>query len=170
MVIWRESWKKTAPADLNLNKTGVIHIEGLNMEMCLPEDYAAFMQVADGIVILNDERHFLGRYGNGTEVLELEYTYNFELVLSSTRSYYDPLYHSDFTLPKWYVGIAQADSQGYTVEVLINVVKGSEDYGKVYSWTRSNDPWMDGNNKQGLGFVADSFSDFMNNLTTYESL
>lgn len=54
--------------------------------------------------------------------------------------------------------------------MLICVEEGSRDYGKVYAWKSSQDPWMEGDNTIGLGFVANSFTEFMNNLTARENL
>ena len=55
-------------------------------------------------------------------------------------------------------------------DVLLCCLKDHHDYGKVFVWPRSDDPWMEGTNTIGLGFVADNFSEFINNLTARENL
>ncbi|KGJ01598.1 hypothetical protein SAMN04487972_1633 [Paracoccus halophilus] len=73
-------------------------------------------------------------------------------------------------LPLGFMGIGYAEPAPNGVDVVLNVDTSSLDYGKVYAWVRTNDPWMTGNNKRGLGFVADSFTEFMNNLTDKKNL
>lgn len=67
-----------------------------------------------------------------------------------------------------HIGTAEGDKE-YT-SVLLSVRKREPDYGKVFTWMETQDPWMEGDNTQGLGFVADSFTDFMNNLTDRKNL
>ena len=47
----------------------------------------------------------------------------------------------------------------------MNVDRKSPDFGKVYNWARAGDPWGEGDNTEGLGFVTNSFTELMNNLS-----
>ncbi|KGJ01597.1 hypothetical protein SAMN04487972_1632 [Paracoccus halophilus] len=73
-------------------------------------------------------------------------------------------------VPDGFINIGHAEPGPDGIYVLLNVDANSQDYGKVYAWINANDPWMIGDNTRGLGFVADSFTEFMNNLTDRKNL
>jgi hypothetical protein len=75
---------------------------------------------------------------------------------------------ADRCLPPIFVSIGYAEPG--PMDVVMNVEQGDPDFGKVYVWFPSHDPWMTGTNTRELGFVANSFADFMNNLARREAL
>ncbi|SFA52378.1 hypothetical protein SAMN04487972_109104 [Paracoccus halophilus] len=87
-----------------------------------------------------------------------------------TWGFQESLYHDGYMVPKGYVDIGTAEGDKEYTSVLLSVRKGESDFGKVFTWMESHDPWMEGENTQGLGFVADSFTEFMNNLTDRQNL
>ncbi len=168
MISWSDAWQKDTPIDPKVLSVGPIDFGGAIGSVVLPTDYLEFMRESDGLTIRDEERYFIGHCSSGSEVFRYEYGWSFSDVIHLSSSFYESMFHNEAELPKGYIGIAQADGDESTVQVLICVSKSSKDYGKVYCWELCHDPWMTGGNTIGLGFVANSFTDFMNSLTTHD--
>ncbi|GAA6176448.1 SMI1/KNR4 family protein [Sulfitobacter pacificus] len=166
-LVWRENWQLNDPAELNLNMDGSFTIKDPVGDIFLPDDYIAFMRRSEGAALRDRGSCFLGQFHDGVIIFEIEWLGSLRnLRLSTRRNYYDD--EAEDLLPRFlaFIGYAEPGPS----DVLINVSKGDPDYGKVYVWTPAKDPWMTGDNTRGLGWVADSFADFMNNLAPKEAL
>jgi len=168
---WKTTWEKDDPAELTLNTDGSVTFSGPTGPVFLPDDYQAFLLTSDGIGAKDyDARWFVTTYPDGIKILELEYLSGFSSVQNLTWGFQENVYHDGYTVPKGYIHIGTAEGDANYTSVLLSVRKGEPDYGKVFTWMQTQDPWMEGDNTIGLGFVADSFTTFMNNLAPRDSL
>ncbi|KGJ02593.1 hypothetical protein IT41_17120 [Paracoccus halophilus] len=155
---------------MSFNRDGSVAFGGSVGDVFIPEDYRDFMLYTDGVGTKETGSWFLTRYRDGVKILELEYLSEFFSVVNQTWGFKASLYHDGYTVPEGYMDIGTAEGDREYTSVLLSVRKGESDYGKVFTWMQSHDPWMEGENTQGLGFVADSFTDFMNNLAERKNL
>lgn len=169
-VIWKSEWEKEEPASIDFNADGSITFSGNVGDIFLPDDYKDFLLYSDGVGTKDTGTWFLSKYDDGIRILELEYLSEFFSVDNRTWSFRQNLYHDGYTVPKGYIHIGTAEGDREYTSVLLSVRKGEADYGKIFTWMQTQDPWMEGENTQGLGFVADSFTEFMNNLTDRKNL
>lgn len=169
-VNWRPEWEREDPADMSVNRDGSITFAGPVGKVFLPDEYKEFMMYTDGVGTKDTGTWFLTRYNDGVRILELEYLSDFFSVNNRTWGYRENLYHDGYTVPEGYIHIGTAEGDKEYTSVLLSVRKGEPDYGKVFTWMETQDPWMEGDNTQGLGFVANRFTEFMNNLTDRKNL
>ena len=170
-IIFNPEWQlDDDPAEFEIDKDGKIDFGEDQGLLRLPQDYLDFMAITNGAVLIGDTKksYFIIRFRDGTDIWPLDELYYDELVVSQTDAYQDGLYYDEkrCRIPPGYVTIANVNSH----IALICAIEGHEDYGKIYGWRFSQDPWMEGNNTFGLGYIADSFTAFMNNLEVEEAL
>jgi hypothetical protein len=167
-IIWRPEWQLDPPADITFNADGSVPFGEPIGDLHLPPDYLGFMQRSEGAALRDRGSWFLARFHDGTLMCEIEWLGDMRNLRLGTRSYYrDPEMAQNY-LPPTYVNIGFAEPG--PMDVVMNVAVGGPDYGKVYVWFPSRDPWMTGSNTRGLGYVAGSFADFMNGLAPKENL
>jgi hypothetical protein len=164
-LIYRPQWQLNQPAQLELNSDGSFPIGEPVGNVFLPPDYVSFMRHSEGAALRDKGSWFLGRFNEGVMLFEIEWLGRLRNLMLATRSY-----RRHERLPAFYVFIGYAEPGPGGSDVVMNVQPGDPDYGKVFVWIKANDPWMTGDNTRGLGFVANSFNDFMNNLAPKERL
>ena len=170
-ITWNPKWQLKAPAAFDFNPDGSVTFKGPVGDVFLPADYVAFMQVSDGAALRDKGAWFIARFDDGVMLLQIEWLGDMRSVMLGTWEFYEHPDPATHILPQLFVNIGYADpAHPDGAEVVMNVVKGDPDYGKVYAWVKANDPWMTGDNTRGLGHVADSFTAFMNGLTDRENL
>ncbi|MGL5011980.1 MAG: hypothetical protein ACRC6I_19085 [Paracoccaceae bacterium] len=91
-------------------------------------------------------------------------------MMLSTWGYQENVYHDGYTVPKGYVHIGQCEGDANYTDLQLCCIPGHPDYGKVFTWVNTQDPWMTGDNTRGLGFAANSLTQLLNNLTQREVL
>ncbi|MEL6476714.1 MAG: SMI1/KNR4 family protein [Pseudomonadota bacterium] len=160
-------WQLNPPATLDLDAEGRLPLlRGLD-PIRLPEDYAAFLRKSEGAALRDKDAHFLAHFKDGVRILEIEWLGNIKNLRVGTSNYLLDN-QTDRLIPDGYAKIGFAEPGPY--DVVICVREGEEDYGKVYVWLQAFDAWMTGDNSLGLGWVADSFTAFMNGLAAREAL
>jgi hypothetical protein len=168
--MWRPEWQLDQPANIELNEDGTVTFKGPIGRILLPDQYLAFLRHSDGAALRDKGSWFLGRFHDGVVLFEIEWLGGLDTAMHGTWAFYettDPALHK---LPLTYVSIGYAEPGSGGSDVVMNVQPGDPDYGKVFVWIKANDPWMTGDNTRGLGFVANGFNDFMNNLAPKERL
>ena len=173
----RPEWDLDDPADIKVNRDGSVTFKGPVGDVFLPQDYFSMLKISDGIGIDIDDKNawFLGDFQNGFVILNYYGASRINNVMHGTWGYFDNDEHGKPLLPEGFIRIGisaphHLDMTKGEFDVLLCCLKDHHDYGKVFVWPRSDDPWMEGTNTIGLGFVADSFTEFMNNLTAQENL
>ncbi|PID35784.1 MAG: hypothetical protein CR993_08525 [Rhodobacterales bacterium] len=169
-INWKPTWEREEPAEIIFNQDGSVHFDDLVGDVWLPEDYKEFMLYSNGLGTKDTNSWFVSDYPNGPKILELEYLSEFFSVKNGTLGFQVNMFHDGYTVPKGYIDIGTAEGDANYTSVLLSVRKEAPDYGQVFTWMQTQDPWMEGENTTGLGFVANSFTEFMNNLTARENL
>jgi hypothetical protein len=164
-IIWRKEWQLNPPADLPFNPDGTVAFGEPVGNLRLPADYIGFMSISEGAALRDKGSWFLGRFSDGLALFEIEWLGGVRNLILTTNSYRR---HGRVSPNHVFIGYAEPGPDGS--DVVLNAAVGDPDYGKVFVWIRANDPWMTGDNTRGLGFVANSFNDFMNNLAPKEAL
>jgi hypothetical protein len=167
-IIWRKEWQLDHPIEIPVNADGSVAFGDPVGDLFLPSDYLGFMQVSDGAALRDRGSWFFAQFLDRRLKCQVEWLGGWRNLRLGTRSFYfgtDP----EFLLPKTYANIGYAEpalhqNEQSPFEVVMSITSLSLDYGKVYIWSPSHDPWMTGTNTRGLGFVADSFAAFMNGL------
>jgi len=176
-LIWNPLWQLSAPDPFDLNANGSTTFKGPVGDVFLPEDYLLFMQTAGGAALRDRGSWFLAKFLDEQLVCEIEWLGNTSSVMFATWDFYTEPEKN--LLPQQFISIGYAEvkqhkSEKYKANDGCNVVMcadtDSADYGKVFIWIKpaqsleNVDAWMKGNNSLGIGYVADSFNDFMNNF------
>ena len=171
-IIWNPKWQLNPPTQFDFNSDGSVTFEGPVGSIFLPDDYIGFMQVSGGAALRDKGSWFIARFdGDGVALMQIEWLGSLDTVMFGTWRLYETPEPETHRLPQKYVTIGFADPANPDgADVVMNVNRDDPDYGKVYVWITANDPWMTGDNTKGLGYVADSFTDFMNGLTDRENL
>ena len=160
-------WQLDEPADVPLDQDGRFALlHGLS-PIRLPDDYLAFLRISEGAALRDKDAHFLARFKDGIRILEIEWLGDLVTLEIGTSNYLLDN-RQDRLVPEGFAKIGFAEPGPY--DVVLNVREGDADRGKVYVWLQALDPWMTGDNTLGLGWVADSFTEFMNGLTARENL
>ena len=154
-------WQLDIPGEFTISKDGRVQFREPLGAVLLPRDYLDFMKMSDGAVLRYRDAWFIARFPQGIKIVEIDYLSEMENVIGHS-------YVARMSMPNGFISIGASELE--EMDILIGVEEGSCDYGKIYAWKSSVDPWMEGNNTIGLGFVADSFTEFMNNLTARENL
>jgi hypothetical protein len=155
---------------MTLNADGTLTFSGPTGNVLLPPDYLAFMQLTDGAWTKGPDAWFITRYDSGVKILELEGVHGWRSVMLGTWGYQENLYHNEFTVPQGYVSIGQCEGDAAYTDLQLCCIPGHPDYGRVFTWMNTQDPWMTGDNMRGLGLAANSFTELMNNLTFKDQL
>lgn len=173
----RSQWELNDPARILFNSDGSVKFKGPVGDLFLPDDYLALLKITDGLGIDYDDEDawFVARFPNGPVILNAYGVKNLRGLMLSTWRYFDNEDHGRPLVPDGFISIgtaapAPSDIAKGEFDVLLCCLRGHGDYGKVYAWPQSEDPWMEGENTSGLGFVANSFTEFMNNLTDRKNL
>lgn len=162
-------WQLEVPGDFSVTRDGKVDYGGDLGLVAVPKDYIEFMQSSDGAVLRDRDGWFVAQFPAGSVVAEVDSIFEMENAVFASKTVNKTFAGaSGPALPPTYISIGDCELE--RMDVLICVQDGSNDYGKVYVWHNTTDPWMEGNNTKGLGYVADSFTDFMNNLTARENL
>ena len=168
-------WDLNDPGHVPVNPDGTVTFKGPVGDVALPGDYVELLQKTDGLGTKDKQAWFVAHFAKGAVILELEWLGELANAMSVTWGYFDALDHDLPLVPEGYIFIGRAfphyeDATKGDFDVLLCCLPDHHDRGKVFAWPRSADPWMEGDNRHGLGFVADSFSDFMNTLAAREDL
>jgi hypothetical protein len=166
----RPHWRIEAPAPIKLNPDGTLTFSGPIGPVLLPPSYLEFLQLSDGLLTRGDDSWFISHYEHGPKILQLEYLSTLFSVMNGTWGYQDNVYHDGYTVPKGYAKIGTVEGDGNYTDLQLCVIPGHPDYGKVFTWMQSQDPWMTGENTQGLGYAGTDFVSFMNGLTFKDRL
>jgi hypothetical protein len=166
----RPHWSVDPPTDFTLNPDGTLTFQGPIGDILLPPDYLEFLRFCDGMGVRGDDSWFISGYDAGPKILQLEYLCSLFSVMNGTWRYRDNLYHKEIVAPPGYVCIGQCEGDGNYTDLQLCVIPGHPDYGKVFTWMQSQDPWMTGENTQGLGYAGTDFTSFMNGLTFKDRL
>ena len=166
----RSHWKLKAPANISLNPDQTMTFQGPVGDVLLPEDYLAFLRMTDGLWVKGPDSWFVTGYDVGPLILQLEGLVDLSSVMLGTWFYQENLYHDDITVPPGYIKIGQAEGDADYTHVQLCCIPGHPDYGRVFTWMNTQDPWMTGDNMRGLGLAANSFTELMNNLTYKDRL
>jgi len=129
----------------------------------LPQDYKKFItRYSGGITPTEEDNFIIAQFKDESIEVQLDYLISLEDLVSEYSFNYESIYEgkSNSKLPEQHVIIAS----GSIDDFVLNVDRESANFGKVYNWTRAGDPWGIGDNTEGFGLVADSFTDLMNNL------
>ncbi len=168
-IIINPKWQLEVPGEFAVTSDGKIDYGGDLGLVAVPKDYVEFMQSSDGAVLRNRDAWFIATFPAGPVVAEVDSILEIENAIFSSKTRNKTFAEETGpNLPPTYICIGACEV--VRMDVLICVVEGSADYGKIYVWHNSNDAWMEGGNTKGLGYVADNFTDFMNNLTARENL
>ncbi|MFM2390219.1 MAG: hypothetical protein RLZZ437_1774 [Pseudomonadota bacterium] len=167
-IIWRPEWQLRPPEDLPFNPDGSLAFGEPVGNLTLPSDYLGFKRRAGAAALRDRGSWFLARFDDGTLLCEIAWLGSWRSVRLGTLNYNSDPDPADRCLPPIFVSIGYAEPG--PMDVVMNVEQGDPDFGKVYVWFPSHDPWMTGTNTRELGFVANSFADFMNNLARREAL
>lgn len=162
-------WQLDIPGEFPVLPDNRVAFGGVLGDVTLPKDYLDFMRLSDGAALRYRDAWFLARFAKGTVMAEIDYLAEMDNVIHRSNRL-NTVFAGQVLpmLPPGHITIGGCEEA--MLEVLLNVHPGHPDFGKVYVWRQSQDGWMSGDNLQGLGFVADSFSDFMNALTARETL
>jgi len=164
MIKWNSEWQLSKIEPI-ISSEGKEFIFKYNTSVSsLPADYLSFISTVDGAVISGATKKccFIVRFAEGTEIWEIIELYGAESVINLTDASQTTVFYegTHARTPPGYVWIGKSDD----THVLLCALEGHSDYGKIYGWMFSQDPWMEGTNTAGLGHIADSFTEFMNNL------
>ena len=164
------AWDLNDPGKINVNADGTVTFKGPVGDVLLPNAYTELLLASDGLGTKDTNAWFVALFPAGAVILELEWLGGLSNAMSVTWGYADALDHDLPLLPEGYIFIGRAaphfeDATKGEFDVLLCCLPDHQDYGKVFVWPRSPDPWMEGENTHGLGLVADTFSNFMNNLS-----
>jgi hypothetical protein len=166
----RPHWRIKPPAPFTLNPDSTLKFSGPIGNVLLPQDYLAFLRNSDGLALRSDDSWFITRYDTGPKILQLEHLSALSSVMNMTWGYQDNVYHDGYTVPKGYVRIGQCEGDAAYTDLQLCCIPGHSDYGRVFTWMNTQDPWMTGDNMRGLGLAANSFTELMNNLTFKDRL
>ena len=176
-LIWNPLWQLSVPDPFDLNANGSTTFKGAVGDVFLPEDYLSFMQIAGGAALRDRGSWFIAKFLDERLTCEIEWLGNTSSVMFSTWDFYTEPERD--LLPQQFVSIGYAEVRqpcsekfeaNHGCNVVIQVDRNSLDYGKVYLWIKPSksfeniDTWMKGNNNIGLGYIAESFNDFMNDF------
>lgn len=165
-IILRDSWR-TGPADLiEFNEDGTVPFSLIGTDVCLPEDYKTFITEVGTITCLAEDNFCLTHYEGSVEIVMLQYLIKMSSINNLTGDLASGVYHGKPKMLPNYIPFGA----GLCENFFLNVDRPSPDFGKVFTSIHTQDPWGEGQNVKGLGWVADSFSEFMNNLQSEESL
>lgn len=163
-IDFRESWRiDDAEKAFEFQKDGSIFVNDRVGYLFLPKDYQEFIAEYPGGITPTEEDNFIvAQFKEESIEVQVDYLISLESLISDYSFGYESIYAdgSKSKLPPLHIIIAS----GSIDDFVLNVDKKSPDFGKVYNWTRSGDPWGTGDNTEGLGWVANSFTDFLNNL------
>lgn len=159
-------WQLNPPATITHAGENKVDFKGSLGLVLLPKDYLKFMKISDGAVLRNRDAWFMANFSNHNMTLEIDYLSEIENVIFSASMVYNVNYASPLPAKFIVLGFCEKDE----MNVLLCAEENSSDYGKIFAWRQSYDPWMKGNNTQGLGFIANNFTEFMNNLRAKENL
>lgn len=164
-IVFRESWRvNDSEVTPRFDADGCVFVNETAGTLCLPDDYREFITHHPGGITPTEEDNFIyASFDDEKFEVQLEYLMRWESVLNSYSDKYDSIYADEFAsrLPENHLIIAS----GLIDDFVLSVDKESPHFGKVYNWTRAGDPWGQGDNTEGFGWVADSFTGLMNNLT-----
>lgn len=141
-------------------------------EIRLPQDYAEFMKTSNGVKGFDCDACFIAHFPDGISIFEFDYIANW---LSMKRTNSTHLATSSIVTKVnypdgfAYIGRAMSDEVGEGL-ILTGIDQNSPDYGKIYMLMSAADPYGEGDNTRGIGYVADSFTEFMNNFRPREEL
>lgn len=163
-LIWNPKWQLSPPKTIELKNDGSITFKGPIGDVYLPEDYLNFIRESDGAALRDKDSFFEATFDDGASIFEIEWLGKLNTVMFQTWDFYE---HSDpqtHKLPRHYISIGYAEPNASRVVLCAD--RASADYGKISVWVPANDVWMVGDNTRGLGYVAESFNQFMNSLRT----
>lgn len=169
-INWNPAWQLNPPAKIAFKSDRKVTFEGPVGDVLLPKDYIDFLLVSDGAALRDRGSWFLARFADGTLLAEIEWLGGIDNAMGGTWNLYIYPEPERNMVPEGFINIGYAEPGPDGIYVLLNVDTRNQDYGKVYAWIKANDPWMIGDNTRGLGFVANSFTEFMNNLTDRKNL
>ena len=131
--------------------------------ICQPTIKTSSLNYPGGITPTEEDNFIVAQFDDGPIEVQLEYLLSLDKLVSDYSFNYESVYAdgSESRLPAKHVIIAS----GLIDDFVLNVDQESPDFGKVYNWTRAGDAWEEGDNTEGLGFVANSFTELMNNLS-----
>jgi len=165
MIIFRGSWRVSDAKPLpEFQGDGSIAVNDQVGPLYLPQDYKKFItKYSGGVTPTEDDNFIVAQFEDESIEVQLDYLISLEDLISDYSFNYESIYEGESSskLPQRHVIIAS----GSIDDFVLNVDRKSANFGKVYNWTRAGDPWGLGDNTEGLGWVADSFTDLMNNLT-----
>lgn len=168
-INWNPAWQLEPPARIDFNHDGSVAFKGPVGNVLLPEEYKNFLLKSDGAALRDRGSWFLAHFPAGVSIEEVEWLGGLESNKNMTWGFYPyPQAEKNF-LPPGFIGIGYAPGHQDNYILLATDPK-SQDFGKVFIWARANDPWVTGDNTRGLGYVADNFAEFMNNLTEKKNL
>ena len=154
-------WQLDIPGEFEVSNDGRVQFRPPLGAIRLPSDYLEFMKMSDGAALRYRDAWFIAHFPQGLKIIEIDYLSEMENVIRRT----DFIRHY---IPEGFIKIGGCELED--MDVLIGIQESSKDFGKVYVWKSCLEPWMEGNNTIGLGYVADSFNEFMNSLTARENL
>lgn len=167
-LIWNPHWQLSQPSIIELNNDGSIAFKGPIGDVFLPEDYLTFIKRSDGAALRDKGSFFVAEFYDGLSIFEIEWLGKLNTVMFQTWDFYEQAAAETHKLPRHYVSIGYAEPRASRIVICAD--RESVDYGRVSIWIPANDAWMIGDNTRGLGFVAESFNEFMNKLKTSEDI
>ncbi|MEM6532394.1 MAG: hypothetical protein AAF654_07210 [Myxococcota bacterium] len=162
----RDTWRFEPPDQIHFNADGTVDFGGKVGNVFLPKDYAELMTKLGPVTFEDEDNACMATYEDGRQIVVVEYLSEFSSVVLGTRRLYESMFHDDFLVPPGFIYFASGETQ----DIVMNVDAKSADFGKVYARPRTQDPLGQGDNTQGLGWIADSFTGFMNDLTEEDNL
>ncbi len=165
-IILRDTWR-TGSADLiEFNEDGTLPFSLISADVYLPEDFKTFITEVGTITCLAEDNFCLTHYQGSVEIVMLQYLMKMSSINILSGDLASSLYHGKPKMLPNYIPFGA----GLCEYFLLNVDRLSPDFGKVFTSIHTQDPWGKGDNVKGLGWVADSFNEFMNNLQEEEAL
>ena len=156
-------WSLADPTDqLPLTEKGAFAFGGKVGDLYLPNDYLAFLKRYDGGALRRGRSWFVAQFQDGGRKMQIDWLGNAISIRNGTQASFAPDGSGQNFLPPGFVRIGLDELNG--ADILIKANPSASDHGHVFTWFYTEDEWMSGENTHGLGFIAPSFTAFMNGL------
>ncbi len=162
----RDTWRFEPPEPIPFNADGSVSFGGRVGDVVLPEDYVALMARRGPVTFEGEDNACIAVYEDSNDVVVVEYLLDLSSVSLQSRMLYESAFHDSVLVPPGFIVIASGEIE----DIVMNVDPNGPDFGRVYARERAQDPWGEGDNTRGLGLIADSFTEFMNELTQEDAL
>lgn len=155
-------WSLRPSEPLPLDENGAIDFRGRTGPVALPPDYLAFKRQSSGGALRRGRSWFTAQFQDGPRLMQIDWLSLLDGTIASTLGYTGWPDPAENQLVPGFAAIG-FDEFNYA-DIMIGIDPATPDYGKIFAWFDSQDPWMKGGNTLGIGYVADSFTAFMNGL------